>query len=84
MVHVVYDALLDEVLDHGYPQNCAVDVLKMYINFGAVKNKLADQAEGLTSQITGAIDWRRPGLSPTLAAILGPGPGNWAKNTQTI
>ena len=59
---LVYE-LLDEVLDHGYPQNCAVDVLKMYINFGAVKNKLADQAEGLTSQITGAIDWRRPGLS---------------------
>lgn len=26
--------LLDETMDYGYPQNCAIDVLKMYINLG--------------------------------------------------
>ena len=26
-----------EVLDFGYPQNCALEVLQSYINFGSVK-----------------------------------------------
>ena len=26
--------LLDETLDYGYPQNCAIDVLQLYINLG--------------------------------------------------
>ena len=30
---LVYE-LLDETIDHGYPQNCAIDVLKMFINLG--------------------------------------------------
>ena len=28
---VLFYELLDEVLDYGYPQNCSIDVLKMYI-----------------------------------------------------
>ena len=57
------------MLDFGYPQNCSVDVLKMYINLGTVKTKSNNplmnanaQVSQLTSQITGAIDWRRDGL----------------------
>lgn len=28
--------LLDETMDYGYPQNCSIDVLKMYINLGSL------------------------------------------------
>jgi hypothetical protein len=51
-------------MDFGYPQNCSVDVLKMYINLGSVQpeNEEAGNAAHLTSQITGAIDWRREGI----------------------
>jgi hypothetical protein len=31
----VYE-LLDETMDYGYPQNCSIDVLKMYINLGSL------------------------------------------------
>jgi AP-2 complex subunit mu-1 len=59
---LVYE-LFDETMDYGYPQNCAVDVLKLYINLGDVKEASGDAPAGtLTSQITGAIDWRREGL----------------------
>lgn len=61
---LVYE-LLDETMDHGYPQNCSIDVLKMYINLGSLTNpdgSAATPASQLTSQITGAIDWRREGL----------------------
>eukprot|EP00638_Chattonella_subsalsa_P004203 CAMPEP_0117767516 /NCGR_PEP_ID=MMETSP0947-20121206/21682_1 /TAXON_ID=44440 /ORGANISM="Chattonella subsalsa, Strain CCMP2191" /LENGTH=248 /DNA_ID=CAMNT_0005591233 /DNA_START=89 /DNA_END=832 /DNA_ORIENTATION=+ len=59
---LVYE-LLDETLDFGYPQLLAIDVLRTFINLGTVS---VDEAETepsqLTAQITGAIDWRRPGL----------------------
>lgn len=60
---LIYE-LFDETMDYGYPQNCTVDVLKLYINQGNVKPTLASMQTGatLTSQITGAIDWRREGL----------------------
>ena len=62
---LIYE-LFDEVLDYGYPQNCAVDVLKLYINFGSQLTKSAIEQQGvssqLTSQITGSIDWRREGI----------------------
>lgn len=32
---LVYE-LLDETMDYGYPQNCSIDVLKMYINLGSL------------------------------------------------
>jgi AP-2 complex subunit mu-1 len=56
--------LFDETMDYGYPQNCAIDVLKLYINLGSVLQNSAPGNSGaaLTSQITGAIDWRREGL----------------------
>jgi AP-2 complex subunit mu-1 len=47
----------------GYPQNCSIDVLKLYINLGSVLQSLgAATGTSLTSQITGAIDWRREGI----------------------
>ena len=50
-------------MDYGYPQNCAIDVLKLYINLGNQLQKTMSAAgAALTSQITGAIDWRREGL----------------------
>jgi len=58
---LIYE-LFDETMDFGYPQNCAVDVLKLYINLGDVKPKDEPIASQLTSQITGAIDWRREGI----------------------
>lgn len=60
---LVYE-LLDETMDYGYPQNCSVDVLKLYINQGSLRQNSAAAASGtaLTSQITGAIDWRREGI----------------------
>mgnify|MGYP003386463308 FL=1 len=59
---LVYE-LFDETMDYGYPQNTSVDILKLYINLGSVVESTAAAAGGsLTSQITGAIDWRREGL----------------------
>jgi len=49
-------------MDFGYPQNCAVDVLRLYINLGNVKPEQEPVPSKLTSQITGAIDWRREGI----------------------
>lgn len=56
--------LFDETMDYGYPQNCAIDVLKLYINLGSVlqNSGAGNSGAALTSQITGAIDWRREGL----------------------
>ena len=55
--------LFDETMDYGYPQNCAVDVLQLYINQGtAIVKQSGAAGTALTSQITGAIDWRRDGL----------------------
>lgn len=58
---LIYE-LMDETMDFGYPQNCAVDVLRLYINLGNVKPQDEPDTDQLTSQITGAIDWRREGI----------------------
>lgn len=58
---LIYE-LMDETMDFGYPQNCAVDVLRLYINLGNVKPQDEPEPEQLTKQITGAIDWRREGI----------------------
>jgi len=58
---LIYE-LMDETMDFGYPQNCAVDVLRLYINLGHVKPQDEPEPSQLTSQITGAIDWRREGI----------------------
>jgi AP-2 complex subunit mu-1 len=58
---LIYE-LMDETMDFGYPQNCAVDVLRLYINLGNIRQQDEPDASQLTSQITGAIDWRREGI----------------------
>lgn len=59
---LVYE-LLDETMDYGFPQNCSIDVLCLYINLGSVILEAgAKEGAALTSQITGAIDWRREGI----------------------
>ena len=60
---LIYE-LLDETMDYGYPQITSIDVLRSYINLGTVSSLDGDPAETnqLTSQITGAIDWRREGI----------------------
>jgi len=58
---LIYE-LMDETMDFGYPQNCAIDVLRLYINLGNVKPQDEPEPSLLTSQITGAIDWRREGI----------------------
>ena len=51
-------------MDYGYPQILSVDVLRTYINLGTIRSLDGDPQESgqLTSQITGAIDWRREGI----------------------
>ena len=58
---LIYE-LMDETMDFGYPQNCAVDVLRLYINLGNLRPQDESDTSQLTSQITGAIDWRREGI----------------------
>lgn len=58
---LIYE-LMDETMDFGYPQNCAVDVLRLYINLGNIRPQDEPDTSQLTSQITGAIDWRREGI----------------------
>jgi len=56
--------LLDETMDHGYPQITSVEILKDVIKTGSAKvvtSKSQNEAEGMTAAITGAVDWRQPG-----------------------
>jgi len=59
---LIYE-LLDETMDNGYPQITAVEILKTYIYQGNVKLDPAalNKKEGITSEITGAVDWRQAG-----------------------
>jgi len=62
---LIYE-LLDETMDHGYPQITAVNILTEYIKVGEVKEKRLNQGgsdvidPGITGAITGTVDWRHP------------------------
>jgi len=62
-VTLIYE-LMDETMDFGYPQNCSIDVLRLYVNLGKVGARELEEKDPsqLTSQITGAINWRQPGI----------------------
>jgi AP-2 complex subunit mu-1 len=45
-----------------HEQNTSVDVLRLYINLGNTRPQDEPEPSQLTSQITGAIDWRREGI----------------------
>lgn len=58
---LIYE-LLDEVMDYGFPQILSTNILKQYIMVGDVKRspqELAANNQSITSEITGAIDWRK-------------------------
>ena len=60
----VYE-LLDETMDFGYPQNSSVDVLQLYIKTASERALMPESKTDnsqITSQITGAVDWRLPDL----------------------
>jgi len=62
---LIYE-LLDETMDHGYPQITAVNILTEYIKVGEVKEKRlkdggAEPDLNITGQITGNVDWRQAG-----------------------
>nr|DAD47515.1 TPA_asm: hypothetical protein HUJ06_017452 [Nelumbo nucifera] len=63
---LIYE-LLDEIMDFGYPQNLAPEILKLYITQEGVRSpfssKPADKpVPNATLQVTGAVGWRREGL----------------------
>lgn len=57
--------LLDEMMDHGYPQVTAVNMLSSVIKNGSVKENVSNVPEGdsssITAELTGAVDWRQAG-----------------------
>lgn len=60
---LIYE-LLDETMDHGYPQITAVTVLGNLIKNGTVKEDpmaMQQTPSQMTSTITGSVDWREPG-----------------------
>lgn len=62
---LIYE-LLDETMDHGYPQLTAIEILSGFIKNGDVKEKSLKGVQpaqdlNMTSQITGQVDWRQPG-----------------------
>ena len=70
---VVYE-LLDEILDFGFPQITSAAVLQSFITQKAVRQSLggkdgetssyhaAAKAKEVSMQVTGAVQWRSPGL----------------------
>jgi len=60
---LIYE-LLEEAMDYGFPQVLSTNVLKEYIKVGDVKmdpKELDRHNQSITSEITGAIDWRKAG-----------------------
>jgi len=60
---LIYE-LLEEAMDYGFPQVLSTNVLKEYIKVGNVKmdpKELDRHNQSITSEITGAIDWRKAG-----------------------
>jgi AP-2 complex subunit mu-1 len=63
---LIYE-LLDECCDHGYPQITAINILTSYIQVANVKaaegvpEGAPTNDAGITSEITGNVDWRQSG-----------------------
>lgn len=64
--------LLDECMDFGWPQLTAVALLSSFIHNGEAKSEAtaASQDSGITSEITGSVDWRQPGQIQTFCSSL--------------
>ncbi|CAF2142502.1 unnamed protein product [Brassica napus] len=64
---LIYE-LLDEIMDFGYPQNLSPEILKLYITQEGVRSPFSSKPKdkpvpNATLQVTGAVGWRREGLS---------------------
>lgn len=51
------------MLDYGYPQNSDITLMKSLIRLGKATEEQTEDESTITSQITGAIDWRREGIT---------------------
>jgi len=59
---LIYE-LLDELIDYGYPQNSDVGAIKTYITQTGIKTAhTKEELSQITSQVTGAMTWRKEGL----------------------
>lgn len=59
---LIYE-LLDELIDYGYPQNSEVGAIKTYITQTGIKAAhTKEELAQITSQVTGAQQWRKEGL----------------------
>ena len=57
---LIYE-LLDEVMDHGYPQTTETKILKEFIK--TESNKLNVQPNNnITGSLTGLVTWRKEGI----------------------
>ena len=57
---LIYE-LLDEIMDHGYPQNTEIKILKEFIKTSAYKMK--HKSDNLISTLpTGQVSWRVEGI----------------------
>ncbi len=62
---LVYE-LLDETIDHGWPQLTAVNLLTSFIAAGQINGSVREGSGAglentITGEITGQVDWRQPG-----------------------
>lgn len=58
---LVYE-LLDEILDHGYPQTTETKILKEYIKTESNKKENLKKDIELSKTLTNTISWRKEGL----------------------
>jgi len=59
---LIYE-LLDELIDHGYPQTTEIGAIKMYITQAGIKAQhTKEEFAQITSQVTGQIGWRKEGI----------------------
>ena len=59
---LIYE-LLDELIDHGYPQTTEIGAIKMYITQTGIKvQHTKEEFAQITSQVTGQIGWRKEGI----------------------
>jgi len=60
---LIYE-LLDEIMDHGYPQTTEGKILKDLIMISSNKknNKTSKENLSLTSTMTNAVSWRKEGI----------------------
>jgi len=56
---LIYE-LLDEIMDHGYPQTTETKILKEFIK--TESHKLKVQQQNFTGSLTGLVTWRQEGI----------------------